>query len=256
MIRTSHSVPAAQRGSFHKILGAALIAAAAAAAPAQAGVITFDGAQDYVPGMVFGGDVWQEAGYDVGFFANLPGDGYGSLVGQMYDGDQSTCDTSSQICPGNKSGTYFGALNDTYLDMMFSAGVGFKLKSFDAGFIGTNAAIGSYPNPVGLVRVLGITATGASMTQDFWFDNTVQAKNFQLNTFNTSGTFANTVFTEALIYGFACNTSGNCQAFATDRGQFAIDNITTSDVPEPATAAIVGLGLLGVAAARRRKTKA
>jgi hypothetical protein len=257
MTRTSHSVPAVQRGTFQKILGAALLTAAAFAAPAQAGVITFDGAPDYVPGMVFGGDAWMESGYTIGFFANLPGDGVGSLVGQMYDGDQSSCDTSSQICPANTSGVYFGALNDTYMDMMFTSGVGFKIKSFDASFIGSSASLGSYPNPVGLVRLLGITATGASMTQDFWFDNSAQTKNFQLHTFNTSGLFANTVMKEVLVYGFACNTGGSCQAFATDRGQFAIDNITTSDVPEPATAAIVGLGLLGVAAARRRRqTKA
>lgn len=243
-----------RNSQLYKLLGAALVAAAAVAAPAQAGVITFDSASpDYYPGMVFGGDVWQQGGYDVAFFANLPGDGVGSLVGQLYDGDQSSCDTSSQICPGNKSGVYFGALNDTYIDMMFSAGAGFKLKSFDAGFIGTNANLSSYPNPVGLVRVIGITAQGSSMSQDFWFDNATQAKNFQLNTFTTSGAFADTTFKEALIYGFACNTSGNCQAFATDRGQFGIDNIVTTDVPEPATTAMIGLGLLGLTAALRRR---
>jgi hypothetical protein len=141
--------------------------------------------------------------------------------------------------------------------MVFTSGPGFKIKSFDAGFIGSYASLNSYPNPVGLVRLLGFTTTGASISQDFWFDNAVQSKNFQLNTFNTSGLFANTVLNEVLVYGFACNTvNTNCQAFATDRGQFGIDNIVTTDVPEPATAAIAGLGLLGLIASRRRQNKA
>ena len=39
----------------------------------------------------------------------------------------------------------------------------------------------------------------------------------------------------------------------TFRGSGSIDNVTSSDVPEPATIALLGLGLLGFAAVRRRK---
>jgi hypothetical protein len=249
MIRKLHpAVPVAARG-FHKFLGAALVAAAAAAAPAHAGVITFDG--DYV-GAIGGGDVLEEAGYSIGFYANVPGGGFGNLVGQIFDGNDSSCDTQSMACPANTSGAYYGALNDSYMDIMFTAGAGFKLKSFDASFIGGSPTLSSYPSVPGLLRVQAFLANGTYLVQDFALPGPTTT-GFKLNHFTTTGAFANTTFVEALVFGFSCNTAGSCNAFATDRGQFAIDNITSTDVPEPATAAIVGLGLLGLGAARRRR---
>jgi hypothetical protein len=248
MIRKLHpALPVAPRG-FHKLLGAALVAAAAAAAPAQAGVIDFEG----YAGVVGGGEVWEQSGYSVGFYANTADGGVGTLVGQFIDGNDSSCDTQSMACPANSSGTYYGALNDSYLDMMFTAGAGFQLKSFDASFIGGSSSLSSYPNTPGLIRVQAFRANGSYLTQDFWLNGPTPT-GFKLNHFNTTGAFANTTFVEAIVFGYSCNSAGNCNAFSTDKGQFAIDNITTTDVPEPATAAIVGLGLLGLGAARRRR---
>jgi hypothetical protein len=248
MIRKLHpAAPAAPRG-LHKFLGAALVAAAAAAAPAHAGVVDFEG----YAGMVGGGDVWEQAGYSVGFYANTADGGVGALVGQFYDGNDSSCDSQSQACPANTSGTYYGALNDSYLDIMFTAGAGFQLKSFDASFIGSSSSLSGYPNPPGLIRVQAFRANGSYLLQDYWL-NAPTPTGFRLADFNATGAFANTTFVEALVFGYSCNTSGSCSAFATDKGQFAIDNITMTDVPEPASAAIVGLGLLGLGAARRRR---
>jgi hypothetical protein len=248
MIRKLHPVvPAASRG-FHKLLGAALVAAAAAAAPAHAGVIDFEG----YAGMVGGGEEWDQAGYSVGFYANTADGGVGTLVGQFIDGNDSSCDTQSMACPANTSGTYYAALNDSYLDIMFNNGPGFQIKSFDASFVGGSPSLNSYPNPPGLIRVQAFTATGGYLIQDYWLNGPTPT-GFRLDHFNATGAFANTTFVEALVFGYSCNTSGNCSAFSSDKGQFAIDNITLNDVPEPATAAIVGLGLLGLGAARRRR---
>jgi len=240
MIRTSH---------LSKLLGTALVAAAAAAAPAHAGVITFDG--DYV-GPMGGGESWNEAGYSIGLWANVADGGVGTLVGSIIDGDASTCDTSSMSCPANKYGNYYAALNDSYMDIQFSAGAGFMLKSFDASFVGGSANLSSFANPPGLIRVQGFKQDGSYLTQDFWLNGPTTA-GFQLDHFDTTGAFANTMFVEALVFGYACSTAGSCSAFSTNRGQFAIDNIAMTDVPEPATAAIVGLGLLGLGVARRRR---
>jgi hypothetical protein len=246
-----------RNSQLHKLLGAALFAAAAAAAPAHAGVITFEDGYGPTGGMIDGdaeswnNEAYREAGYGIGFFSNVVG-GEGSSVGMFMDGSDFTCDTSSMACPPNKTGTYYAALNDSYIDIRFEAGAGFMLKSFDASFVGGNPSLASYPNPPGLIRVLGIRADGVALSQDYWL-NGPTASGFQLNHFDSAGDFANTVFVEALVYGYGCDNSGSCKAFQTDKGQFAIDNIAMSDVPEPATAAIVGLGLLGLGAARRRR---
>jgi hypothetical protein len=248
MIRNSH---------LQKLLGAALFAAAAAAAPAHAGVITFEDGYGPVGGMDSSNpdswtyDAYREAGYAIGFYSNVPG-GEGSLVGSFIDGDVDSCDTSSMACPANKSGKYYAALNDSYMDIVFEAGAGFKLKSFDASFVGSSPSLASYPNPPGLIRVQGFRANGTYLTQDFWL-NGPTASGFQLNHFDAAGAFANEIFVEALVFGYSCDTAGSCKAFQTNKGQFAIDNIAMTDVPEPATAAIVGLGLLGLGAARRRR---
>jgi hypothetical protein len=248
MIRNSH---------LFKFLGAALVAAAAAAAPAHAGVITFEDGYGPVGGMIDGdadswkNDAYREAGYGIGYYSNVVG-GEGSLVGVFMDGDVDSCDTSSMACPANKTGKYYAALNDSYMGIRFEAGAGFLLKSFDASFIGSSPSLASYPNPPGLIRMIGYRADGSSLSQDYWL-NGPTASGFQLNHFDAVGAFANTMFVEALVFGYSCDTSGNCKAFQTNKGQFAIDNIAMTDVPEPATAAIVGLGLLGLGAARRRR---
>jgi hypothetical protein len=51
------------------------------------------------------------------------------------------------------------------------------------------------------------------------------------------------------VLGYACDAGGSCSR-TSNLANFAIDNIET--VPEPTTFALLGLGLAGLAFARRR----
>jgi hypothetical protein len=251
MIRKTQPGPrAAQSGGAVKKLFGATLGALAIAAPAQAAVITFDDAF----GMVGGTEYWQEAGFDIGFFANVPGGGEGNLVGSFIDGtDRTAC--VEMACPVGHDSTYYASLNDSYIDITASTtGQRFKIKSFDASFIGANPALGTYPAIAGLLRVQGIRANGTSLIQDFLLNGPSPA-GFTFGRYNSPTAFANTEFVEALVFGFVCDTGGSCRAFSTNQGQFGIDNLELVQVPEPGTTLIIGAGLLGlIASARRRKT--
>jgi hypothetical protein len=239
---------AGPRAALSKLLGAALVSAAMIA-PAQADpfthTITFEGAS----GLAGSTDSIQQAGFNLGFYSILP-DSDGSLVGMFADGtDTASC--LGGACPVNNPSTYYGALDDSLVDLMASDGNLFRIKSFDASFIGGSPVLSSYPLTAGLLRIQGFFADGSWVTETYAL-NGPDSDGFKFGTYNTSAAFGSNLFTEAYIFGFRCGTS-SCSAFTDNRGQFAIDNLTLS-VPEPSSTAMLGLGLLAmICCVRRRK---
>ncbi|MDQ2989616.1 MAG: PEP-CTERM sorting domain-containing protein [Pseudomonadota bacterium] len=248
MILTSifHAKTAAPRAALGKFLGAAVFGASALMSQAHAETITFEG----YSGLVGGTDTIQTAGFNLGFYANVAGGGPGAFVGMFADGtDPQGC--ASGACPVNNPGTYYAALNDSYIDLSFNGDRSFSIKSFDASFIGGNPTLSSYPALSGILEIQAITVDGATVFADFAL-NGPNANGFQFGQFST-GAFGNLALQEAFFYGLVCNSVGQCDAFNSDRAQFGIDNLAVS-VPEPSTKLTFGLGLLGMLAfARRRK---
>jgi hypothetical protein len=248
MIRKLQFAPAAPRDALKRLIGAAFIGAAALAAPAYAGTIDFEGQF----GPTAHGDWLEQSGYYLTYLSNVAGAQPGDLAGTYIDGsDSSSCVGGS--CPVNNPTTYYGALNDSYVDVMSVTNAArFNIRGFDASFIGGTAPGTGYPAIAGLLRIQGFLADGSSVTETYQLAGpTNNAFNFAHYT--TSTAFASQNFVEAAIFGFVCNTAGSCSAFSTDRGQFGIDNITLADVPEPSSALMVGLGLVGLGAATRRR---
>lgn len=232
-------------------LAGAALGALLLAAPAQADTIRFE---DYV-GPAIHNDVYIEGKFATISYAasGLPAaDKEGSYVGEFFQGSDSAGCGVSMACPVNNPSTYYGALNDGYLGLVLTNGRGFTIKSLSASYIGNTATLTGYPSVAGLLRVQGWDRNGASLNTTFNLAGPTAA-GFQFANFALPTAFANREWVELAIFGFTCGTS-TCNAFTTNRGQFAIDNINVFEVPEPASALLVGLGLAGlVAGARRRK---
>ncbi|MGJ9420326.1 NF038120 family PEP-CTERM protein [Massilia sp. CMS3.1] len=245
--------PAVQNtsGAMKKLLCVSVLGATGLlAGSAQAGVIDFEG---YF-GPATHNEFISQSGYNIGFFSNVPGAVAGEdFVGSFLDGtDAESC--TGMACPVNNPGTYYAALNDSYVDITASTlRARFSINSFDAGFIGGSPVLTSYPAVSGLLRVQGFMANGSSVSETYQLAGP-SASGFNFGRFNTSAAFSSLQFTEAIFFGFTCNTAGNCSAFSTNRGQFGIDNINLTEIPEPASFALFGLGMAGVAFARRRKS--
>lgn len=225
----------------------ALAAALCTAGVANAGVLTFEGA---TTPFVFANETVTDGKYWMTALGGTTGD----LTGMFINGaDQADICTGAELkCPQNNSSTYYAALADSYLVFGLNSGNSFRLDSFSASFIGT----GSAALTRGLLVLQGYGQDGFALGSALQVALPA-AVNGQYNFGNfVLGDFFSTEYAAVRFLGYGCDSSGACTR-GLNGSNFAIDNIVTSaDIPEPATFGLLGLGLLGMGALRRRKQAA
>jgi hypothetical protein len=165
-------------------------------------------------------------------------------------GSESGSCGATYICP-SRSSAYYGVVNDGALRMERSDGGSFALAGFDLGFI-TNAFDPLLVGTIGKILVQGIGANGATLAEFALEGLSDVTGTGAFAHFDFDAAFSATHFSQVNFTSCLDDGQGGCTAGASfNLGQFGIDSIQV--IPEPASLALVGLGLAVAAGSRRRR---
>ncbi len=218
----------------------------------MAATITFS---SLAPSAYESGTTLTEAGYDMllgagpvaAFF------GYADNTGTIADADNSL-NCSVTTCPGGAEGQYLMVLNDGALRLSRSdLSGGFLLGGLDLAFV-TPAPV--EPGDYGMLRLTGtlrdggvastlVSFPGQDVSGIFPFGNAIIDPIFRQYAFSS-------LTIDACLFDADMHCVNDLDRPAFNQAQFALDNLMLTEVPEPGSMLLAGLGLGALALQRRR----
>jgi hypothetical protein len=259
---TNPATTANASGVLKKLLCASMIGALGAiAAPASAGVVTFDNVNNIVtPQLNAGdtayntGDAFTEAGFTfrVGNSLTAAADEVG-LVGALVNSSNSFACTIT-ACPVGNGSNYFAGLNDGVLNLSYAGAPGFRLSGLSYAFIGPTPGMSNAS--YGQLVLTGTTSTGSVLTVASAFPGQNAAGDFTFDSFLVDRAFRGTTLTSLSVSACLFDGNGGCTSerdFTQNQAQFALENLNLTVIPEPTSVALMMLGLAGLGTISRRR---
>ena len=221
---------------IRRLYASAAIVGAALSPQAQAStIIDFEGA---IAGLYFAGQSFSQNG-----FTMTAGHDFGT-VGLATD--------LGSVGPSGNATQFFFNSNDGFLTLRNSTGSLFNLDGFSAAFVPLNPP--PVPAPTTVLVAIGLSIDEPAFGTFFSFASSATSS-FPFTTYNNAadfGRFKNLVGVQ--FYACVLDT-GVCATPTLNNGQFAIDNIKVTAVPEPTTLLLMTAGLLGLALRARRSPR-